>query len=163
VPKPNLDTAPKVSPSIPNVKASPQQTFNPDVTVLTGSLPGSRINLRENPSANSRLIGYGLVGDKVEILEYTDRWYRVRFPGSGAIGWISAEFVGTDEAPESPSPVEFPTPEESPTPQIRVPLREPVTGSCQCPYDLTSNGRECGGRSAYSKPGGEEPKCYIGE
>src|SRR6266545_6766886 len=31
---------------------------------------------------------------------------------------------------------------------------------CACPYDLARNGSSCGGRSAYSRPGGASPKCY---
>jgi hypothetical protein len=31
---------------------------------------------------------------------------------------------------------------------------------CACPDDLARNGSLCGGRSAYSRPGGAEPKCY---
>jgi hypothetical protein len=31
---------------------------------------------------------------------------------------------------------------------------------CACPYDLARNGSSCGGRSAYSRPGGAEPLCY---
>ena len=31
---------------------------------------------------------------------------------------------------------------------------------CACPYDRARNGSSCGGRSAYSRPGGAEPKCY---
>lgn len=33
-------------------------------------------------------------------------------------------------------------------------------GNCPCPYSTMSNGRKCGRRSAYSKPGGESPLCY---
>ena len=33
-------------------------------------------------------------------------------------------------------------------------------GNCACPYSLMSNGRKCGKRSAYSKPGGYGPLCY---
>ena len=33
-------------------------------------------------------------------------------------------------------------------------------GRCPCPYNLMSNGRRCGGRSAYSRPGGQSPYCY---
>ena len=33
-------------------------------------------------------------------------------------------------------------------------------GKCACPYQLMSNGRKCGKRSAYSKPGGYSPLCY---
>ena len=31
---------------------------------------------------------------------------------------------------------------------------------CACPDDLARNGSRCGARSAYSRPGGAEPKCY---
>ena len=34
---------------------------------------------------------------------------------------------------------------------------------CACPDDLARNGSRCGGRSAYSRPGGAEPKCYISD
>ena len=34
------------------------------------------------------------------------------------------------------------------------------SGSCPCPYSRARNGSRCGGRSAYSRPGGASPKCY---
>jgi len=33
-------------------------------------------------------------------------------------------------------------------------------GPCACPYNVTRNGSACGGRSAYSRPGGHAPICY---
>lgn len=33
-------------------------------------------------------------------------------------------------------------------------------GPCPCPYNTARNGSHCGGRSAYSKPGGYNPICY---
>lgn len=33
-------------------------------------------------------------------------------------------------------------------------------GSCPCPYNVDRGGRRCGGRSAYSRPGGRSPMCY---
>lgn len=33
-------------------------------------------------------------------------------------------------------------------------------GSCPCPYSVDRGGRRCGGRSAYSRPGGYAPLCY---
>jgi len=33
-------------------------------------------------------------------------------------------------------------------------------GSCPCPYSTDRAGKNCGGRSAYSKPGGASPICY---
>ena len=37
------------------------------------------------------------------------------------------------------------------------------SGKCACPYQLMSNGRKCGKRSAYSKPGGYTPLCYASD
>jgi hypothetical protein len=34
---------------------------------------------------------------------------------------------------------------------------------CACPDDTTRNGSSCGGRSAYSRPGGAAPLCYPGD
>jgi len=33
-------------------------------------------------------------------------------------------------------------------------------GNCPCPYSTARNGSRCGGRSAYSRPGGYAPICY---
>jgi hypothetical protein len=32
---------------------------------------------------------------------------------------------------------------------------------CACPEDLARNGTRCGKRSAYSRPGGAAPYCYV--
>lgn len=32
---------------------------------------------------------------------------------------------------------------------------------CACPDDRMRNGRSCGGKSAYSRPGGAAPLCYV--
>lgn len=43
-------------------------------------------------------------------------------------------------------------------------LRDPKQGDgCDCPYDITSDGRRCGKMSAYSKARDKEPTCYVGE
>ena len=34
------------------------------------------------------------------------------------------------------------------------------SGNCPCPYNSAANGSRCGGRSAYSRPGGAAPLCY---
>src|SRR5712692_8962146 len=31
---------------------------------------------------------------------------------------------------------------------------------CACPYNYAHNGSRCGGRSAYSRPGGASPLCF---
>jgi hypothetical protein len=37
------------------------------------------------------------------------------------------------------------------------------SGNCPCPYNLDRAGRQCGRRSAYSKPGGQNPLCYSSD
>ena len=34
------------------------------------------------------------------------------------------------------------------------------SGNCPCPYNRDRAGRRCGGRSAYSRPGGASPLCF---
>jgi len=38
---------------------------------------------------------------------------------------------------------------------------ESYSGSCPCPDFRDRGGRRCGGRSAYSRPGGASPLCYA--
>jgi hypothetical protein len=37
------------------------------------------------------------------------------------------------------------------------------SGSCPCPFNTDRAGRRCGGRSAYSRPGGSSPRCYASD
>jgi hypothetical protein len=32
---------------------------------------------------------------------------------------------------------------------------------CACPEDMARNGSRCGKRSAYDRPGGAAPRCYV--
>ena len=36
-------------------------------------------------------------------------------------------------------------------------------GNCPCPYNTDRRGYACGGRSAYSRPGGYSPICYASD
>jgi hypothetical protein len=45
-------------------------------------------------------------------------------------------------------------------------IRESIasySGSCPCPYNVDRGGRRCGGRSAYSRPGGYAPLCFASD
>lgn len=67
-------------------------------------------------------------------------------------------------APPRPTTASSPTAQRSTTPApqpAREPARAPRTGSCDCPYDRASNGSRCGRRSAYYRPGGGSPVCYL--
>lgn len=48
--------------------------------------------------------------------------------------------------------------------QIRQKLIEQsiasYSGTCACPFNVARNGSRCGGRSAWSRPGGAAPLCF---
>ncbi len=73
---------------------------------LTAEDPQAQINVRSGPGRQYTSPHYGLVGDRVLILAgkvdglaiVTDRlglsWVKVRFPKSGATGWVRRDLVG---------------------------------------------------------------------
>jgi hypothetical protein len=69
------------------------------------------------------------------------------------------------DIPGEPDDIEIPIEAETtlrpvPTYTGTQRVREPITGSCECPYDRDRRGRSCGARSAYSRAGGGEVVCY---
>src|SRR4029077_16060166 len=85
--------------------------------------------------------------------------------------------TSTDNAPPAAIPQSVPlvlAPTRAPTPSetsvstpdqaIRAAIIQQSLasyyGSCPCPYNTDRGGRRCGGRSAYSRPGGETPLCF---
>jgi Bacterial SH3 domain len=66
--------------------------------ILKGDVQGSQVSVHSEPSINSRSPHYGLVGDRVTVLESTKGddgylWYYVQFPESKAEGWIRGDLV----------------------------------------------------------------------
>jgi len=59
---------------------------------------GSAINIREGASTASEIRHLGYSGDQVEIISQVNsedgyRWYNIRFPQSGAMGWVRGDFI----------------------------------------------------------------------
>jgi serine/threonine protein kinase, bacterial len=68
----------------------------PTLPQLTG-LPGAQVNVYSAPSASADSPSYGLVGDRVVIVNSAQgddglTWYQVRFE-SGTVGWISPDSI----------------------------------------------------------------------
>ena len=80
------------------------------------------------------------------------------FPSPAAVASPAVAVPEPERAPAEPSAAIAPSSVEAMTP-----IRAAVSGSCDCPYDMDRRGRSCGGRSAYSRPGGEHPICYVGD
>lgn len=145
-PNPKASPTPKVSPSnasktkadtrpSPSVTPKPKASPNPKTiistsdAVLTATNPKSRINFRATPSTTSKRLGYGTVGERVQIIEQktgTDgyTWYKVRFPRSGNQGWVRKDLVkvtqkqppaksGVPLAPSTPTPTKQPSPKNT--------------------------------------------------
>lgn len=68
---------------------------------IAGQEYGSRVTLRSGPSTGNSSLGYGLVGQDVELLDrvfndYDGSWWvQVQFYESGAVGWIHGSYIGT--------------------------------------------------------------------
>jgi uncharacterized protein YgiM (DUF1202 family) len=125
---------------------------------LRAYVTGDVVNVRAGPSTTYRVLGQTRRGDVGEELQHSGEWVRLRFEPSGIEGWIFGGYV----APEPPTAQPLaPTISDD---AIRQALIEAsiasYPGSCPCPYNVDRGGRRCGGRSAYSRPGGASPYCY---
>jgi hypothetical protein len=79
--------------------------------------------------------------------------------------YAQVPIVATPDGKEKPKrEVEQLPPATLPDAQIILLLlaqsRATYPGNCACPDDHDRAGRRCGGRSAYSRPGGRSPLCY---
>lgn len=124
---------------------------------------GARV--RSGPGTDFAIVTTLPAGNPVLVSEVSGTWRRI--VSGSAVGWIRFDLL-TDLPPAivQPAPLVQQTspPPRTVAPQPRrdgTPIREPYVGRCDCPYDLMRNGRLCGGRSAYSRPGGREPACYF--
>jgi hypothetical protein len=79
-------------------------TFANTISKLRGSNPNTRINVRQQPTINSKALHYGLPGDPVEVLKCVpnkdarsnkqdDNWCQVKFVKSKAVGWVRSDFI----------------------------------------------------------------------
>lgn len=76
-----------------------------------GIVTASSLKLRKEPSLEGEVL-YGISKDeKVEIIEKTDdKWYKVKY--NGDVGYVSAEYIKTEETATTPTPVITDEPEE---------------------------------------------------
>ena len=90
---------------------------------LTAKDPKAQINLRSTPSAKGKLLGHGVVGDRVTVMAQKETegytWNYVKFQKSGTKGWIRGDFVKTDTKSGQTSGAASPSPSASPTPAVR--------------------------------------------
>ncbi|HDZ72256.1 MAG TPA: SH3 domain-containing protein [Aurantimonas coralicida] len=123
----------------------------------------SRLNLRASPSTSSAVMRTLDEGEAVTVLETAAPWRKVRV--GSAVGWVHGAYLRQEQGRviNSRPPLIPPAPIIGRAVPSRAgqPIRSARQGSCDCPYDVMRNGRVCGGRSAYSRPGGRSPQCYF--
>ncbi len=115
----------------------------------------SSLNVRAGAGAEHEIIGRLPRGSEVTIEERAGAWARLASTETSGGGWVSADFIGSEPPPAAASISDS---------QIRRLLMQQslayYAGSCPCPYNVDRAGRQCGRRSAYSRPGGASPLCY---
>jgi uncharacterized protein YgiM (DUF1202 family) len=125
----------------------------------------AKLRMREGPGTSFPTITTLKIGARLEVFAADGEWLRVT--DSLKSGWVHRDFVS-----DSPASIEKPPIKQEAVPTRRLvkkapssrsgqAIRDAYIGRCDCPYDLMRNGRLCGGRSAYSRPGGRNPQCYF--
>lgn len=179
--KPDIKAAPnKVLSHLPKVelipqeyekKSAPKLTEKP-VKLVKTSLPSPKVeiaalgykyisknsvNIRALPTIKSLKLGNLKLNTQLNYYQYKAGWYQIKIPNSQIMGWIRADLLADAKRISKPKPK---APLALKTTKKSGPTRSPYYGTCDCPYDRARNGSRCGGRSAYSRPGGRSPVCY---
>ncbi|PZO74558.1 MAG: SH3 domain-containing protein [Mesorhizobium amorphae] len=126
----------------------------------------ARTRVRAEPSTSARVVTTLPAAAAVTTGREERGWLEVQ--AGGERGWIRADLLDAtapvlevvEEAPRRPARL-LADPELPSRSRSGEPIRDPYVGTCDCPYDRMRNGRACGGRSAYSRPGGRSPQCYF--
>lgn len=140
-----------------------------------------RLNVRALPDQTSVKVGQLLRGSDVTVLVVREGWAKIHSQDLNLTGWVSSNFLSSKLSPQlsnasrkSDASIGASKPEKAvlqaplrPVPDRDVIVRKIIAqsilsygGRCPCPYNVMRNGRSCGQRSAYSRPGGASPLCY---
>jgi hypothetical protein len=84
--------------SVSSSTSSTGSVPNNSMARLISSEPGSAINIRAGVGTSAEVLHLGYGGDRVEVLNQVSggdgfRWYNIRFPQSGATGWVRGDFI----------------------------------------------------------------------
>lgn len=134
--------------------AEPQQMF----------VTASRLNVRRAPGTEHKIIAALDRNAAVMVTKRAGEWRYVT--GIRNPGWVHGDYLTTLEpAIRERASVRQPLvsgPSDSEIAQILIQQSiARYSGSCPCPYNTDRGGRRCGGRSAYSRPGGASPLCFA--
>ena len=152
--------APKVAlePSTPKNTVGVEQLQRSTLYVTADTL-----NVRSAPNASSKILVKLKRGQQIETDQRSGNWYSIAL-SDGSAGWVSSDYL-TKQQPvaiaETKGPPAQPAYNRSEVVQAIIRASwAGYPGPCPCPYNTMKGGRQCGNRSAYTKPGGYSPLCY---
>lgn len=125
----------------------------------------TNLNVRAGPGTDYPSVQVLAKGLRVRASNVAaGKWIKIEIVGTTLSGWVNRTYLAPetkvlDDAVAAPRVV--PKVKKVETPRAGTPIRDAYVGTCDCPYDRMRNGRMCGGRSAYSRPGGRNPQCYY--
>lgn len=169
--KPNIKTTtirkqPTTPPKTTTVALPTPQPSNTIVTYQPKKMyvDASRLNVRNKAGKHGKVIWTLKRDQQVQVTNREGDWLYIEH--SRFRGWVFGTYLTN-----TPTPKQASIPKKTnkkaaglSTSRIKKILIKRshayYPGNCPCPYNITAAGRKCGGRSAWSRPGGREPLCY---
>ena len=153
-----LETAPKANqPATSTVVQNAVERLEKTMYV-----DASRLNVRKGAGKDFKVIWTLKRDQQVKVTARDGEWLQVtaaRFEG-----WVFGTYLTNNPAPKQASLPKKKKSNGLSTAAIKKILIKRshayYSGNCPCPYNITRAGRKCGGRSAWSRPGGASPLCY---
>lgn len=157
-------------PTAPPATSTPVPSNSQPVALGLRYVTASSLNLRQLPDTTGAKVASLPNGTALQVFETRGAWLKVS-AGGGIEGWVHGDYTSTTQPRAVPvaAPAAQPAPAPAATPGrprseiVQLIIARSInsySGSCPCPYNVDRGGRRCGGRSAYSKPGGASPICF---
>jgi len=148
-------------------RATPDRAPSPAVQSIepkTLTVTVQALRVRSAPSDKAEIVGRLALGDQVIGHRRSGAWIEVARGGS-VLGWAGEVGFKAQAAPPQVTAPKIETVLTAAAIALMLvkASRETYYASgrpCACPDDVMRNGRRCGNRSAYSRPGGASPLCY---
>jgi len=81
--------------------STPETPATPQTKTVYVNTPGSVLNVRSGPGTNNAVMGTLKHGEKVNVTDYNNDWYKLTF--SGKTGYISRPFTKDDDPVPTPA------------------------------------------------------------
>lgn len=171
--KPELQAVPKKASDAE--KQTPKTIEAPRRAEEPRWVKGNKVALRAGPGKEFAILDRFGNGRKLMLVEDLGEWSRVRDELTVRNGWIATRLLSSmdprvrgktpnDGAEPRKEPIVVAPPAVPDAAIAEMIIAESIngySGNCPCPFNLDRAGRRCGKRSAYSRPGGRSPICFV--